>query len=478
MAGLIRAAEQENLDRAAEYLDAGLRLPDRRELAQQLRVVLDRKLVTSLDRLSDQPDGDLEDGLSNRDLIGLIESPTGNVEMFLDRVQRGGNRIWLFSSSRMLQEIPRLYDEIEPPWIERYVPEPLQTNRWLSLPLYRWIAFVLLIPLVFGLAALATRALTRVLRPVFRRFTWEHDDRKVASGPLRLLVLAVFFYGASFFGLSLSGRQFWTRVAGTLTVIALCWLSLRLVDVLGQLSVKRLQRVHRSGDIALVLLINRLSKAATVIVAGLVLLYLADVDLTAALTGLGVGGIAIGFGAQKTIENLFGGIMVISDKPVNVGDMCKVGEFVGTVEDIGIRSTRIRTLDRTVVSVPNGQLAAMILENFAPRDRIRFHHTIGLGAQTTADQLRYVLAQIRRLLDAHPKVDAVSARTRFIKFSGASLDVEVFAYVLESQQPAFLAIQEDLLLGIMDIIGKSGTSVSVPAPAAPILPPAPSRAVR
>src|SRR4030095_15123477 len=160
---------------------------------------------------------------------------------------------------------------------------------------------------------------------------------------------------------------------------------------------------RRSGDVALVRLINRLLKASTVILAGLFLLSLSAVDLTAALTGLGVGGLAIGFGAQKTIENLFGGIMVISDKPVNVGDACKVGEFVGTVEDIGIRSTRIRTLDRTVVSVPNGQLAAMILENFAQRDRFRFYHTLGLGRLTTTDQLRYVLAQIRGLLEAHPK---------------------------------------------------------------------------
>jgi MscS family membrane protein len=214
-------------------------------------------------------------------------------------------------------------------------------------------------------------------------------------------------------------------------------------------------------------LLNRLSKAATVIVACLALLYLSDVDLTAALTGLGVGGLAIGFGAQKTIENLFGGIMVISDKPVNVGDVCKVGEFVGTVEDIGIRSTRIRTLERTVVSVPNGQLASMILENFAMRDRSRFHHTVGLGRQTTSDQLRYVLAQIRRLLEAHPKVESASARTRFIRFSGSSLDIEIFAYVLESDQAAFLAIQEDLLLGIMDVVDISGASLASSVPATP-----------
>ena len=234
--GLITAAEQENLDRAAEYLESGLKPPDRRELARKLWVVLDRKLFTSLDRLSNKPDGDLDDGLTNRDRIGLVESPSGNVEMFLDRVQRGqGNPIWLFSSST-LQEIPRLYDEVQPPWIERYVPERLRTIRWLSLPLYRWIAILLFIPLIFGLAALSTRALTGLLSPLFRRLTREQDDRKLASaGPLRLLVLALFFYGASFFGLSLATRHFWHRVAADLdghgSVLALvtsggcCWQS-------------------------------------------------------------------------------------------------------------------------------------------------------------------------------------------------------------------------------------------------------------
>ena len=267
----------------------------------------------------------------------------------------------------------------------------------------------------------------------------------------------LFFYGASFLGLTLATRNFWHRVAQTVIVIAVCWLSLRLIDRVAELSLKRLQRGHRSADTALVRLINRLLKAAAVIVTGLLLLYLSDVDLTAALTGLGVGGLAIGFGAQKTIENLFGGIMMISDKPVKVGDACRVGGFFGTVEDIGIRSTRIRTLDRTVVSVPNGQLAAMSLENFTVRDRILFHHTVALGRQATADQLRSVLAQIRRMLANHPALDSTSARTRFIRVTGYSLDLEIFVYVLETDYPLFLAIQEELLLGVMDIIETSGT---------------------
>ena len=456
--GLVAAAKQGNLDRAAEYLQSSLKSSERQALAEQLGVVLDRKLLTTLDRVSNKPDGDLDDGLTNRDRIGVVESPSGDAEIFLDRVQRGQDpAIWLFASSS-LQEIPRLYEELQPPWFERYVPERMRTIRLLSLPLYRWIAFLLLIPLVFAISALSTRALTGVLGLVFRRLTREQSHRKLVSAwPLRLLVLALFFYGASFLGVTLATRNFWHRVAQTVIVIAVCWLSLRLIDRVTELSLKRLQRGHRSADTALVRLINRLLKAAMVIVTGLLLLYLSDVDLTAALTGLGVGGLAIGFGAQKTIENLFGGIMMISDKPVKVGDACRVGGFFGTVEDIGIRSTRIRTLDRTVVSVPNGQLASMSLENFAVRDRILFHHTVALGRQATADQLRSVLAQIRRMLASHPALDSTSARTRFIRVTGYSLDLEIFVYVLETDYPLFLAIQEELLLGVMDIIETSGT---------------------
>ena len=216
-------------------------------------------------------------------------------------------------------------------------------------------------------------------------------------------------------------------------MIALCWLSLRLMDLVTALTLERLHRVNRSEETALVRLLNRLAKAAALIVAGLSLLFLAGIDLTAVLAGLGVGGLAIGFGAQKTIENVFGGIMVISDKPANVGDVCRAGEFFGTVEDIGLRSTRIRTMERTVVSIPNGQLANMSLENFAVRDRIWFHHTLRLSVRTTADQLRQVLSGIRQLLEAHPKVDARSARTRFIRLGSWSLDVEVFAYVLRDR---------------------------------------------
>jgi len=457
--GLVTAAKQGNLERAADYLQSTLAPSERQALAEKLRVVLDRKLLTTFDGVSDKPDGDLADGLTNRDQVGVIESGGGNVDLFVERVERGKGTppIWLFAAGS-LQEIPRLYLELQPPWFEQHLPEWMLATPWLSVPIYRWLAILLFLPLVFVIAGFSTRALTAVLDRVFGRGTREHFGRKIVSAwPLRLLVLGLFFYTASFVGLTLATRTFWHRVSQTVIVIAVCWLSLRLIDEVAEFSLRRLERGQRSGDTALVRLVTRLLKATAVILTGLLLLYFSDVDLTAALTGLGVGGLAIGFGAQKTIENLFGGIMLISDQPVKVGDECRVGGFHGTVEDIGLRSTRIRTMGRTVVSVPNGQLAAMSLENFTVRDRILFHHTIALGRQATADQLRSVLAQIRRMLASHPALDSASARTRFIKVTGYSLELEIVAYVLETDYPAFLAIQEELLLGVMDIMETTGT---------------------
>jgi MscS family membrane protein len=218
-----------------------------------------------------------------------------------------------------------------------------------------------------------------------------------------------------------------------------------------------------SSKVSILQLLEKLCKVLAVIAGALVILYLAGINIAAAITGLGIGGIAIAFAAQKTLENLFGGIMIISDRPIRVGDFCRAGDTMGTVENIGLRSTRIRTLKRTVVSVPNGQLAVMNLENFAVRDKIWFHHHLSLRYETTADQLRYVLAEIRKMLYGHPKIESASARVRFVGFASSSLNLEIFAYILEREYEPFLQVQEDLLLRIMDIVEASGSSIAFPS---------------
>jgi MscS family membrane protein len=284
------------------------------------------------------------------------------------------------------------------------------------------------------------------------------------SGPARVLALAVAMaIWTALSSLPLLTRFFWTRVAIAVGIVGGGWLLLRSADIITELTETHLRRVNQPGRVAIAQLVRRLSKLVVILVGFLALLYLANVDLTAVLAGLGIGGIAVAFAAQKTLENLFGGILIISDQPVRTGDFCKVGDVMGTVEDVGLRSTRIRTLDRTVVSIPNGQMAAVNVENFGVRDRIWFHQMVGLRHETTPDQLRYVLAEIRRMLYGHPMVDTQSARVRLIRFGPSSLDLELFAYVLTSDYATFLEVQEDLLLRIMDIVEASGTRMAFPS---------------
>jgi MscS family membrane protein len=170
----------------------------------------------------------------------------------------------------------------------------------------------------------------------------------------------------------------------------------------------------------------------------------------------------VALAAQKTIENLFGGISVIGDRPVLVGDFCRFGDRVGTVTHIGLRSTRIRTLDRTIISVPNGQFSSMELENFSVRDKIWFHPTFSLRRDTTAEQLLKVLSSLEAILKNHPKVEVGSLPVRFVGLGTYSLNIEVFAYVKTPDFDEFLALQQQLLIKILQAVEDAGTALAIP----------------
>ena len=150
-------------------------------------------------------------------------------------------------------------------------------------------------------------------------------------------------------------------------------------------------------------------------------------------------------------------------RPVRVGDFCRFGDKIGTVEEIGLRATKVRTLDHTLVSIPNGEFSNMHLDNFSKREKIWYHPRISLRYETTPDQIRYILVEIRKMLYAHPKVDPDPARIRFEKFGTYSLDLNVFAYVDVTDFGEFLEVAEDLNLRIMDIVAQAGSRFAFPS---------------
>ncbi len=187
------------------------------------------------------------------------------------------------------------------------------------------------------------------------------------------------------------------------------------------------------------------------------------ISVTPLIAGLGVSGLAVALAAQHTIENFIAGLVLFADKPVRIGDTCQFGDHKGTVEQIGLRSTRIRGIDRTVISIPNSEFAKLRLINFTSRDKVLLRKLIGLRYETTSDQLRHVLASLRAMLAAHARIDADSIRVRFIEYGAYSLDIEIHALAVTSDWPTFLAIQEDVLLRIMEVVAESGCGFAFPS---------------
>jgi MscS family membrane protein len=252
-------------------------------------------------------------------------------------------------------------------------------------------------------------------------------------------------------------------LTSVILVAGVAWLVFRLINVWSQRARARALTGsgYRSG--AIVLLGQRMFKVLAIIVAGLIMLSILGFEITTALAGLGIGSIALAFAAQKTLENLLGGISILSDEVIRIGEFCRIGDREGTVEDISLRSTRIRTLERTELSVPNGQLATMNVENISRRDKSLFHTTIGLRYETSPAQVRSLLAEIRSLLCHHPKVDSDVIRVRLVGFGEAMLNVEVHCLILTRDLDEFMAIREELLLRIMDSVAGSGTELAIPS---------------
>ena len=212
----------------------------------------------------------------------------------------------------------------------------------------------------------------------------------------------------------------------------------------------------RRFDAALLRIVFRLISIVILVYLGIYAAGAIGIPIAPLVAGLGVGGLAIALAIRPTLENIIGGLTLFADRPVRVGDFCRYGDQIGTVEQIGLRSTRVRSLERTIVTIPNAEFSQMQLDNFAARDQRLFKAVLGLRYETTPDQLRDVLAELRQLLVDHPRVTPAPARVRFVGYGAYSLDLEIFAYLYCRDQDTFLEIQEELLLRIGDIVEAAG----------------------
>jgi len=465
--GFLTASRKGDYTTARRYLDTPLRGARADLLARELSSVLDRRLPARLNQLSTRPEGSqyFPDRLDT-DLVGTIDSAGGAIDIMVQRVEQGKNSaVWLFSKETLVG-IPALYDEVNLVSVDNVLPAFVTEHKIAQIPLFQWLFVLIGMPAIYVLTGLLDRLISPLANRISHRLRGQPALKPVhvVPIPVRLLLLTlVIRWMIASLNLSLLTREFWSSAANVITIFACVWLVLMLNGWGENRSRRRLEQRGVQGLVSILRLVRRTLDLVVLFCGALILLSYFNLNVTAVLAGLGVGGIAIALAAQKTLENVIGGISIIADRVVRVGDLLKIGATMGTIEDIGLRSTRIRTLDRSVVSIPNGQISNDRLEDLSCRDKFWLHPVLSLQYETTADQVRSALVAIRRLLLEHVRVEQDSIRVRFLGFGSSSLDVEVFAYIYTTDFSEFLEIQEELLLRIMDAIQAAGTRIALPS---------------
>lgn len=467
VAEFLELARAGRYEEAARYLEVPA--PQQAEaarLARRLKAVLDRHLWVDLESLSPRSEGDPGDGLPpGADEVGTVPSRSGAPEpVRVVRMEGPEGARWAFSAGTV-SRINAWYDALPDRWIRDLLPEVLLRPGPRELLWWQWLA----VPVLFALAWALGRGLgwltASVARRLTRRTRTRWDDRVLAglTGPATLAwTLVVAFLLVPWLGLYAPAQAFIERLLGAGALLTLFWALFRAVGAAGGILRVSPWGAGNPAAQALFGIGMRVGQVAVLAMGLIAALAHLGYPVASLLAGLGIGGLALALAAQKTFENLFGSLSLAIDQPIRVGDFVKVEDFVGTVERIGLRSTQIRTLDRTLISMPNGVLADMRLESFTARDRMRLACTVSVVYETTAAQMRQVLEGLERVLRSHQKIWPDAVVVRFKELASSSLDIEVMAWFQTSEWSEFQLIRQEVLLQFMEVVEGAGSSFAFP----------------
>ena len=463
--GFLATAGNGDYETAAEYLDLRYLRGEAREmtgaqLARRFNVIVQRGVWVDTNELIDDPAGRSNDKLPDfRDSIGVVLAEGKEFKLYMQKVPRGdGIFIWKISNATV-SLIPELYKNFGYSESVENLRRDLPDVSFLGYELFKWV-----IMLAVGVLSYGAIILTAIL---IRRILGDPDTRAHRS-VFRFLVIPagiwVFIMSVNAVTISLgrgAAAQEWERVSpvGILVTVWFVYASMNLArDIYSTY-------LHNRGRPGAMVVLHPAANAMKVIIAmgaGLIYLDRLGYNITTVLAGLGVGGIGIALALQKPMEDVFGAMTLYTQQPIRVGDFCRIGDNIGTIEEIGLRTTRLRTLAKTIVAVPNHRLVNEPIDNISARGSIWYRPILRLRYDTTPDQLQHILEGIRDLLSSHERVLQEQHWVRFKKFAEHALLVEVYAYLTTTNWAEFLAIAEELNIRILEIVSQSGTSLFLP----------------
>ena len=468
-AGLLAACQAGRFDLASFYLDLGAIPPGRQRaegerLARRLMLTLQRAGWIDPDKLSNDPLGVPESGVpENEQLLGVVKVGHQPVELLLaHRFDAELGQVWTVSRDTVAQ-IDRLYAAHGYGWLGDHAPVALFSVSLAGLQLWQWLGILAGLLVSRFVSRYLGRWAVRVLRRLARRTVMQWDDAVAIAldGPAGFLFWAgILVLVAQWLGLTPAAWVVARYICKLLALAGVGWFVVRLVDD----GARRVRATARDRSLVGFLPVaTRILKAFMVVLLGLAALDVIGVNVVAGLGALGIGGVALAFAAQKTLENLFGTAAIAGDRPFEVGDFVAIGEDTGTVEEIGFRSTRLRTVARTRVTVPNGVIAAGRIENYSARDRILYNPVLTLVYSTTEAQLAAVVEGVKGLLGSHPKVFQGEHRVRFAAFGENALRVEVWSWIATTEYAEYTGVVEELNFAIARIVRGAGSDFAFPS---------------
>jgi MscS family membrane protein len=469
--GFFTTANEGDFALAAQYLDlsgfsADAQASQGPRLARQLWFVLERRANVDFSALSINPLGESNDGLPpNRERLVRIEWRGGFADINLERMpEPDGLEVWKVSS-RSVEQIPKLYERFRLPLADRFFSEKtvdsfLRTHI-LGISGITWFTLTV----VLCIWAIATLISLGLARWFIRRMRQGGAKRLLSTIYVPVILLIVTVVIRSLVPPRIVSAEVAELFrAQTLLVIVVVWILFRFVDFASERARARLfEREGGGTGFHLIDLLRRIAKVTLILIGLTVWLDNLGFKVTTIVASLGIIGLAVGLASKNFIEDLIAAMTLHATRIVKRNELIRFGDQRGYVEDVGLRMTTIRARDRTLITMPNATFAAMQIENFARRDKVLFHPRLGLRYETTPDQLRYLLIELRKLLYAHPKVLNEDARVRFVGFGAYSLDLDIYCFVAETKYAEYLAIAEDLNLRIMDIVTKAGTGFAFPS---------------
>ncbi len=466
MQAYLKAARNRDFNLATHYLDYRNLPPEVKViapelLAEQLSLVFDRTVWIDVDTLSKKPEGKKNESVpSYRDLVAEITTSRGPVQILLQRVpsEDGDNKVWKISNATV-SKIPFLIDEFGYNLVGEWLYNHLPKAEFLGVMLWQWVYFAGSFLGFIVFSVLVTRIFAAILHRL--KVNTPQDVLAFIKGPICLL-LAVLLSRSLHDVSNVTIAVVAIAQGGTVLLIAWTWVFLRSIDIVKHRLAERFIAQDKPQAVFLLRPASNVTKMLIVVIAVLLWFENLGFSATTLLAGLGIGGLAIALAAQKTVENIIGAITLYISAPVRIGSLCKFGAQVGTIEEIGLRATRIRTLDRSVIYVANAKFVDMQLENISERERISYRPNLMLSAKTKQVDLQAFMVALKQLLDEHDTIVDDPCRVKFKGFTPWALQIDVLSYVNTVDFAVYMEVIEELNMAILGLLNEHNCELANP----------------